>query len=506
MPFIGSTSGSQGFGRGSVAGPPIWVSSGSLGTLTDTQRAGGSTFTVSATPGPGAVSVTYSLVTGSLPAGASLNGSSGVISGFSAVSSNTTTSFTLRATNNAGLTADAALSITINAVTISWTSPASQTFASQNIGTAYSKTYLASASSGTIAYTQFSGTVPTGTSIASNGSHTGTIGGSAQTFTWTVRATVTSGSATATVDQSFSQPTVSPALYTFTNVTFSSPVTGVNGPDVGQARGSMSGTPAPSGWNTTYFTTSGGKQIWTVPATGNYQFVLAGARAGDSSFRGGNGAQFTTNSIALTQGEVMTMVIGQRGVSVSTSNGSGGGGGTSLVRNNTGLLAVAGGGGGNGTSGQGRDAQNTSNGGGGIHGGPGSVINNGGSGGAGGNTNTGDASGTCGWSAAGWSGNGPGTSQCGRSGGTAAQSLSGSATGGQGEGGGTNSNGAGGFGGGGGGANNNGYGGGGGGYSGGGAGGFPGGGGGGWGGSFSNIGINSFTNHAGTGFITATRV
>ena len=57
MPFIGSVSGAQGYGRSASVGFPIWVSSGSLGTLTDTQRASGSTFTVSASAGPGAVSV-----------------------------------------------------------------------------------------------------------------------------------------------------------------------------------------------------------------------------------------------------------------------------------------------------------------------------------------------------------------------------------------------------------------------------------------------------------------
>ena len=211
MPFIGSISGSQGFGRGGGAAPPSWISSGSLGTLTDAQRAAGNTFTVSASAGPGATSVSYSLVTGSLPAGASLNGTSGIISGFSAVSSNTTSSFTLRATNNAGLTADAALSITINAVTITWSSPASQTFPSQLVGATFTtQTYVASASSGSIAYTVVSGSVPSGTSVASNGSHTGTISGGATTYNWTIRATVTSGSATATVDQSFAQAVTAP--------------------------------------------------------------------------------------------------------------------------------------------------------------------------------------------------------------------------------------------------------------------------------------------------------
>jgi hypothetical protein len=75
-----------------------WVTaSGSLGTLYDSQRS--NTITVSATD-PDGSAVTYAVTTGSLPAGASLNSSTGAITGFSAVGSDTTSSFTITATSN----------------------------------------------------------------------------------------------------------------------------------------------------------------------------------------------------------------------------------------------------------------------------------------------------------------------------------------------------------------------------------------------------------------------
>ena len=91
---------------------PSWVTpAGSLGNVYDSSRTGVS-FTVSATD---TQAVTYSVFSGSLPGGLSLNTSSGVISGTaSAVASNTTYNFTLRATDGF-LNSDRAFSITVYA-------------------------------------------------------------------------------------------------------------------------------------------------------------------------------------------------------------------------------------------------------------------------------------------------------------------------------------------------------------------------------------------------------
>jgi len=96
-----------------VDNSPVWqTASGSLGTVYDSTRASAS-FLVSATDSDGDT-IAYSLQSGFLPAGASLNSSTGAITGFSAVGSDTTSNFTLRATAGSK-TADRSFSITVNA-------------------------------------------------------------------------------------------------------------------------------------------------------------------------------------------------------------------------------------------------------------------------------------------------------------------------------------------------------------------------------------------------------
>ena len=90
-----------------VDNDPAWVTSaGSLGSFNNYATVN---VTVSATDVDGDA-VTYSIVSGSLPSGLSLNSSTGVISGtMGAVGSSTTANFTIRATAN-GKTADRAFS------------------------------------------------------------------------------------------------------------------------------------------------------------------------------------------------------------------------------------------------------------------------------------------------------------------------------------------------------------------------------------------------------------
>tara|TARA_R100000654_G_scaffold36004_1_gene61538 strand:- start:638 stop:2362 length:1725 start_codon:yes stop_codon:yes gene_type:complete len=92
---------------------PTWsTAAGSLGTVYDSVR---STASLSATATDAdSDTIVYSVQSGSLPAGASLNSSTGAITGFSAVGSDTTSSFTLRATANSK-TADRAFSIIVKA-------------------------------------------------------------------------------------------------------------------------------------------------------------------------------------------------------------------------------------------------------------------------------------------------------------------------------------------------------------------------------------------------------
>ena len=112
---------------GVVDQPPVWgTGSGSLGTVFDSAR-GSASFTLSATD-PDGDSVTYSVVSGSVPTGSSLDTNTGVISGFNAVGSDTTSNFTVRATSRS-YTQDRSFSIAVKAPVVQqFTSTGSSTF------------------------------------------------------------------------------------------------------------------------------------------------------------------------------------------------------------------------------------------------------------------------------------------------------------------------------------------------------------------------------------------
>jgi hypothetical protein len=101
--------GTSGSGIINVDSSPVWqTSAGSLGTIID--NATGTHFTASATDAD-SDTVTYAIQSGSIPAGTSLNTSTGAISGDPTdVTSDVTSNFTLRATAN-GKTADRSFSI-----------------------------------------------------------------------------------------------------------------------------------------------------------------------------------------------------------------------------------------------------------------------------------------------------------------------------------------------------------------------------------------------------------
>lgn len=149
--------------------------------------------------------------------------------------------------------------------------------------------------------------------------------------------------ATCSLGASFSGQS-SQGLYSFTDATFTpGGVTGRYGPSISQARAGLTGTPAPSNWyNTRLDMVTQGYQLWTVPQTATYTITAAGG-AGYSPSSGGYGA-ILSGTFSLTQGEVLTILVGQ------AANGeAGGGGGTFVVRSPYGIgnsLIVAGGGGG----------------------------------------------------------------------------------------------------------------------------------------------------------------
>ena len=143
-------------------------------------------------------------------------------------------------------------------------------------------------------------------------------------------------------------------LYDFETHTFTN--CGATGPD-GPTLLQCTNTYTPS-WtdNNGYFNTSTGIQIWTVPFDGTYKIEACGAEGGESAGQdGGYGARIIGN-FELVKGELIKILVGQKGEDENGSTfGQGGGGGTFVVRSPYNTLAViaviaGGGGGANGDS------------------------------------------------------------------------------------------------------------------------------------------------------------
>ena len=77
-------------------------------------------------------------------------------------------------------------------------------------------------------------------------------------------------------------------------------------------------------------TLSGGIQQWTVPGTDVYTIEVSGARGGGPQSQAGLGARMR-GDFNLSQGDVLNILVGQRGGDNTTNDGScdsSGGGGT----------------------------------------------------------------------------------------------------------------------------------------------------------------------------------
>jgi hypothetical protein len=134
--------------------------------------------------------------------------------------------------------------------------------------------------------------------------------------------------------------------YSFTNAGAS----GMNGPTQAQINSAYSA----STLNGKVVINTQGVQEWAPPTSGLYQINLAGAAGGGGRVgAGGNGA-FLSIKVALTAGETLSIVVGQKGSdsnTIAAFPGGGGGGGTFVYKkSNNSYIAVAGGGGGGASS------------------------------------------------------------------------------------------------------------------------------------------------------------
>jgi hypothetical protein len=123
--------------------------------------------------------------------------------------------------------------------------------------------------------------------------------------------------------------------------------TGKTGPSQGQCDTEYSGTTLQG-----LVTVTGGIQNWTVPSTGTYTIKACGARGGnqtyDTGYAGGKGACIQ-GDFSLTGGEIVFLLVGQRGENTrqQVDNAAPGGGGGTFVYTNisaTYPLIAAGGG------------------------------------------------------------------------------------------------------------------------------------------------------------------
>jgi hypothetical protein len=138
-------------------------------------------------------------------------------------------------------------------------------------------------------------------------------------------------------------------LYSFTTATFTSGgVTGKTGPTSTQFQAAY--TTAGYTWASTYISQGAfqGYQDWVVPTSGIYEFNVAGAPGRASGSALGGGAPILRARLSLTQGETITIAVGQRGTTASSGGSTvwpGASGGTFVVRKATSTpLIIAGGG------------------------------------------------------------------------------------------------------------------------------------------------------------------
>lgn len=152
----------------------------------------------------------------------------------------------------------------------------------------------------------------------------------------------------------FTIQSASAALFVFNSHTFTNcSATGANGPTQAACRSAYV-----TDWDESdaSFTVVSGIQYWTVPATGSYQIVAAGAQGGNSGANLGGKGVVETSTVSLTEGQIIRILVGQKGGSSDGSHGSGGGG-TFVIQSpfntNASIIMIAGGGGGYGASGGG---------------------------------------------------------------------------------------------------------------------------------------------------------
>lgn len=321
------------------SGVPAWSSpaAGSIGTIYE--AASVSTSFVATGDAP----VSYSVYSGSLPSGVSLNTSTGALTGTAPVTSSSTTyNFTIRATDNEQQDTDRAFSLTINPDVVTWSSPSDGATISGAVGTSSSTTLSATSAAGrSITYT--ANALPSGLTLSSNTiSGTPTSGGTT-TVLLTATAATTNRSATRTISYSISSSPVGQVAYTTAGTYSWTAPAGVTSVSVVCIGGGDGGRADSTGGGDSYFiNTSTVKGGGATRSNGEGQ---GGTYVGDGGGNGGGGGQF----MAGGGGAGGYTGNGGRGADFYTTTptaGSGGGGGGGHIYSGAANAPYAGGGGG----------------------------------------------------------------------------------------------------------------------------------------------------------------
>jgi len=342
----------------STGGTPSWsTSAGQIGG-TIYRNASVNTSAIATDPDSGAT-ITYSVYSGALPSGVSLNANTGAITGTAPnISSDTTYNFTLRATDNAGNTADRAFSMIVlqgapgtptigtatttstTSVNISFTAPV---YTGGSAITQYTATSspggiigtVSQAGSGSVTVSGLtSGTAYTFTVTATNsyGTSSNSVASNSAT-TWTIPGTPTIGTATQTGITTATVTYTAPASNGGTTITS---YTAVSSP------GNVS--------STVYQTGSGTISITGLSGATNYTFTVYATSAAGNSSTSSASNQITTQAGIPSSVEYLVVAGGGGGGGASGGRGGGGGAGGMLtstlsVSASTGYTVSIGGGG-----------------------------------------------------------------------------------------------------------------------------------------------------------------
>ena len=292
---------------------PSWTTaSGTLGSYSETASI--STSVVATDPDGGAI--TYSVVSGALPSGVSLNTSTGAITGTApSVTVDTTYSFTIRATDVGSNTTDRAFSITVlDNIAPVWTTPAGSlgnVYDASRTGASFT---VAATDAQTVSYSLVSGSYPGGMSLNSS---TGVISGNVTSVgtDTTYNFTLAASDGSLSTNRAFSITVYAPAALLYT---------------------SGSGT----------FTTSQGQKNFTVTISGGGGGGSTTSCGGQRYAAGGGGGASQKAYSSIASGTAYSYSVGGGGTGFNYGGQCEPPGGNTGGTSSFGVMSAAGGGGG----------------------------------------------------------------------------------------------------------------------------------------------------------------